>query len=455
MTEYTYLRTYQRDFVLRYMRGDVPNRAILVAPTGSGKTTAVISILTHMRARSQSLKVLYVVSNGMLVKQLEYRMASLQPVTVRKSTVRETATTDSAVRNIMEQASLALVTSHDFRDSWLRRALAQAAWDFVVVDDEYLVFNSLDVVEDFLIHTDAAALMVAPSAPPLGAQSVWKVVRWDVERAPLNEGVSNYPLRIHVAPYASSADELTVLDRAREIAGLSEGVPELVDMPDFRRTARSSLYALQATCLQSVEALRSVRNELAHGRVGGGPNHAEEHNRRNVALRVMELMARLEAIIDAVDQLDRDSRFDLLVLLLTRELGLSQDDPVVVYTSEYRTRDYLIQNLRLRTDLSVGGVGDQEAAGGIRADAVIVADDGSLRGIELPARQGIAYDAQQGHSDAYVRLARLQPRGLDRPVEYWLLTDISRVSEDDVPSVEGLFEWIRDVGRLLVQGEQY
>jgi hypothetical protein len=207
-------------------------------------------------------------------------------------------------------------------------------------------------------------------------------------------------------PFERSEEEQALLHEVRDaVARVSEhsewGALEL------QQAAESSPFALQAAALRLSERLRPLRNSLAHGRTGRQEELADD--RQEDLTSLLLYFSALERIIDAVDRLDVDARFQAFLELVIDRLTPG-GKPFVVFTSEPRTADYLLDRLRfMQCDAEAIGTGwVPPDAWPDRPVAYVVADD-AIAGLDLgDSSTAVFYDLP--HDSAAERESRLSPK---------------------------------------------
>ncbi|RZT12740.1 RAD3-like DEAD/DEAH box helicase [Kribbella sp. VKM Ac-2569] len=414
---------------------------MLSAPTGSGKTAAVLSLLLQIVQDEPAANCLYIAPLKMLGDQFEARAIDrqLKTVSLQKRRLRSHPS-EVAAPSEMRAASVAVATSADFRDPWVRATLANVVWDIIVFDDEQFVASHADIVLEFTLTHSLRTLVITRALPPEFESSDWGVIDWSGVLYSYPGTRSKIFPRLHVVPFGRSEQEEEVFDLVRAIDDLGRGVlDEIVSQIDS--AAYSSLYALQAASLHALHEAMPIRNALLHGSVGPRDDRQIERQDAGDRARLVAAVAMMERLVDLIEATESDARLEALVTALSRDLRASVDDPVVVFTSRTQTRDLLIAELESVAP-SVGSISDQRFAGGDQSDALIIVDDSSVKGFELPSRRGIAFDLPSVEN-SLVRMSRLRS-GEGAPAEYWLLLDVSRSSHSQTDSVDALIQRFRE-----------
>ena len=406
-------------------------RLLLVAPRGSGKTTAAIAALAELGTRRPA-SVLLIASSDPASRSVQAALRSrgLRAPRITKRWLRSTAGDATADRRrppLFASVSLPLL-----QDSWAARELLSIHWDAVVVDDAEVAVDD-PYLQRWLegATADRVAFLANAKSPRL-LELADSTIEWEFSQLVQN--------RVTLTMVTFRRDRAEV-DLLEEVALLDEpGVGEYAGgIAEVQRAARSSPFALQAAALKQVERLRPIRNALAHGRTGDSSPVFERSDDLGTAMR---LDARLEAIVDAVDGLQYDARFEALYRLML-DLKPTTQSPVIIHVSEPRTADYVADRLRFQLisatseEASGAGIDDEEHA------ARVVPDDAIDVLLSSTARRVVFYDAGSDRKASDARWATLRNR--DHATEAWQLVDTSPAGDNE--------SWVRATPDWVVRSD--
>ena len=149
--------------------------------------------------------------------------------------------------------------------------------------------------------------------------------------------------------YGETEAESEVRDRIEGLTQFAGGSADRFGLPEVLRAWGSSPYAAQQAALKHLVLLRPERNVAAHT-----PRHLVDDSLLLLAVQG------LEVVVDAIDQLDQDSRADRFVEALENELG--EAPSIWLLTGERATSEYL------RSRLASGRSRDPVTEGRVRID---------------------------------------------------------------------------------------
>ncbi|TCC27325.1 DEAD/DEAH box helicase family protein [Kribbella speibonae] len=448
-----YLRAEQVALINAFRDAGSGSRLALLAPTGSGKTTAVLALIeTLQRSRKNGVRVLYIVNQAMVALQLEKRLSTLNvnASLLSKRLLRERA---EVVDGKRVDPGVALVIADNINDRWFRHALRQRQWDLIVVDDVPQL--ALSFLEDFDLHHKVSVLTVSSlslegeralglEARNYGAD--WTVVEWGGRGGEVDGGAVDRGLRVHIAPFWRSTFEQRLVERAEQLDELASSLKRLAVWERLSLPAQSSAYALQAVCLRNIENLRLRRNEWAHGRVGPSvapsPGGIDEIDGQIA----FTLSSQLDWILDQIDVLPGDAHLAALRKILVEDLRPDPSNPVAIFTSDVGTSEYLTEAL----SVDFPGVGDPERqlySGGEYEDSIVVVSDRLLRGAQIRARRGLSYDMPVDLHAHTVRLGHLNPDDESSVVDYWLMADMREAGRGEISVFASLVSWLGNAFR--------
>jgi hypothetical protein len=396
------LHQHQRDFVGRFLAPDAPRYQLLLAPPGTGKMTAAMSIVEFV-LRSPS-RVLLVTPTPMAASEFVLgRPVQGAVVKISKAWLRERSH-QPADGGRWPAWILGVVNPRTLADSWVTKELLTAQWDLVVVDEaQSLGPRAEQAVQQLLAEGVVRRLLALgnwlPGGPlrPLPLIEGLHVERWELRHLGLH-GIPavDQVQRFHAVFFDRSPGEKLLLRRVQRLLEKLEDYSAEWGIRDLDRAASSSPYALQAYALQALQRLRSRRNALAHGRTAGD---AVTSRIRTLEFdQLTMVVGELQALADDVDRLAVDSRFTALTELLTTGPARLREERVAIFCAEASTADYLANSLTTleRPTLQIRREGTPLAdlSAALHApSSVLVVDDDAGAGLDLVnAHRMINYD---------------------------------------------------------------
>jgi hypothetical protein len=395
------LYQHQRDFVGRFLASNAPRYQLLLAPPGTGKFTAAMSIVeTVLRTPSRVLLV-----SPIPMAASEFVMGRpIQGATVKisKAWLRERSH-QPADGGRWPAWMLGVIHPRTLADRWVTKELLTTQWDLVVLDEaQSLGPRAEQAVQQLLAEGVARRLLalgnwpIGESVQPLRAIEGLHVERWELRHlGPHGIPPVDQVQKFHTVLFDRSPDEKLLLRRVQRLLENIQDHSAEWRIRDLDRAASSSPYALQAHALQALQRLRSRRNALAHGRTAG--DAATSRIRTLEFDQLTMVVGELQALADDVDRLAVDSRFTALTDLLTTGPARLREERVVIFCAEASTADYLANSLTLeRPTLQIRREGTPLAdlAAALHApSSVLVVDDEAGAGLDLVnAHQMINYD---------------------------------------------------------------
>lgn len=304
------------------------------------------------------------------------------------------------------------------------------SWSLVVFDSIVIGSSRAVAVEAFLRAESVARVLIrAPS--PRGIAADVPTIQWRHED--LRDAMGRRLFRdvkTRVATFRSDVDELAL---RRDVASMSE-----------RRASFGALFRASASSPAALEAALVRRASRGDSEEGA----SDESLRSSVLFSAVS--ADMAHLLDRVDELDRDSKLDAAVELVSH--AVQDAARVVVLTVYVATARYLHAALADR-GLDVvrmsGDVALHELHARMRSfrerGGVLVATVSMLRGWELQdVDMVLHYDWPLSPADYYARVSRFLRGRSEQPLDSVLLRDELEVQPSDEELVSGL----HDVERL-------
>jgi hypothetical protein len=430
---FTELQQHQRDFVGQFLAPHSPRYQLLLAPTGSGKTSTTVAIVESI-LRTPS-RVLFVTPIGMVASEFALgRLFQGTVVKISKAWLRERSHQPERAHGGWPARMLGVVNPRTLADGWVIKELLTTEWDLVVIDEaQSLSPRAEQAVQQLVMEGAVRRLLALGTWPttrgPLGSIEGLHVESWELRHlGPNGLHAVDQVREFHPVYFDYSPEEKLLL---RRVERLQEEVGDYRidwEIRDVNQAASSSPYALQAHAVQALERLRSRRNALAHGRTTG--DAATGHLRAAELRRLSIAVDELQALADAVDQLSVDSRYTAFAELLRAGPARLREEQIVIFCAEASTADYLANSLTTleRPIFQVRREGTLLAdlsAALTTVNAVLVTDDDAVAGLDLVnARHVINYDLVPD-------VRRMRARWLSvgsahrNPLEVWTLLDRS------------------------------
>jgi DNA polymerase III delta prime subunit len=397
----THLRNWQEQFISSAVSMPIPARLLLVAPVGLGKTTAVIELARRLADQTPRFRMLAIYDRQEIGRNLLARAhatAGLEETPIEKKWLRTVAASNKP--HVWPQRVAAGIAARDLREEWVQRALAETNWDLVVADE----IRDADNVREWLTRLRAPRIVVASSVPRPGWIDLPGWITSNIGAAQLVLDTPSTQTAQETVEFERSLAEVELLRLVHDTAALADGFDDW-GANELSSAAESSPFALQAAALRLAARLRPLRNSYAHGRTADDQGVSKE---REVTLsRIVPYFAGLEKIIEGVDALNIDARFEAFFRLVVDRLTPLQT-PFVVFTRDQRTAEYIVDRLRfMQRPVELVGPGWNPSETPQPSTAFVVPDE-ALQGLDLGIVSiGVHYDAAGPR--ALLREARLSP----------------------------------------------
>ena len=258
------LSPQQSAFVQSFLADGASKYQCLIAPTGSGKTAVVTTILQELFKQKGVRKALYIANNLAMAENLREYFRKMEveiPVKlVDARRFRELISESPIGASPWPSDILALMTIDTAKSPRILDAIIQNDWDIVIFDSIILQSSGSKVLRQlveskmpnriFVMESINETLVVA-TIKTIGEFQItlWKMdILHEINEAP-------FKFELQVVDYERTQDEV---DFIRSFSQLEKLAEHSAFAPSFvLQLASSSLYAAE-------QSLRQMRNKVAH-----------------------------------------------------------------------------------------------------------------------------------------------------------------------------------------------
>ena len=446
----------QARFVSEFLRTDSPPHHLLLAPSGTGKTTTALRVVAQLVRQRFARRVLIVVQfvalREQLCRRLEVELPGVPIMNIDRQVLRELEARVSSNESPWPEEVVAILTGELFLAPGVAASLASVGWDLAFVDAfdgsppdqvrmllEHLA-QLLNVRRMLLVATDHPQIDVGSIIPGL-RETIWQprtitaTLSW--------RGIT----------YRRGSDEVAFLaELAAALPRLSREDKSGRFLADaLRRTASSSLFALE-------QSLRRARNELIHAASSRpeDPILASYLDRREAVWEEDQLrdesggrawaepgtaLGILDGLLERLEQVASDEKLQALIRFLTTHPHAGGNGPAkaCVFSSYADTVAYLrsaLEDAGLKVKAISGGTPFARRNEAIdefnRSGGILVASSPSLMGIELEGPADlIHYDLPRDERELLIRATRVRVPN-SAPINMWVPRDESgSISDED------------------------
>ena len=454
------LYPHQAEFVAGFLRPGAPRYQQLVAPAGSGRGAVVREMVSRLAAECDASHI-PILTQRLDIEEcfahlLAGRTGRVPTRRVDGQVLRELAAGVPAGSTLWEQPIVALLQVRLATRKSVADAIAQAAWDLMIVDGELRLSSAAkQLISRLMEHKSAERILwtsATPDSQPFSGfvRSVWDfdLVDWD------GRPLFRPPPTRHVVEFERTLEEVAFLRQQLDASSEDAAGFEPIVSRLLITQAASSLYAIE-------QALVRRRNRLAHGMPDplneddldhdlaegedGAPTPAIE------AIEAIHLVAlrRVASLLDALDRVSADAKLESFLELVARLRQGPALSRIIVFSSYVATASYLLTSLEEVYDdaYSITGATSfghwaqllwrfQEAGG------VLVTTSAILTGLELGLRDidaGIHFDLPQSRLEFHQReavLARGTPGG--KPADVYFIRDSSGILPSEVEDLQAI-----------------
>lgn len=459
-TEKGYL-PHQADFVASFFASGAPIKQLLISAVGLGKTSISASIVNHALSSELAHRVLVLApSRSILLNHWQEIIRRGDPTVpvmiVDRRRLRELEDSQAVGEEIWPAKAVVILSFKFAQQPDVASILLRSPWDLLIVDEVNLASQQtargkllLDLMHRF---PQMRILMLQGSRNSAGTTtenleelySNAAITVWDPETLRDQQGKSLFPeVSITWISYRRSPEEVNVLSTLQETLRLftsAYGHMRLT-VATMLQAASSSPFALE----QQLQRIRQRRNKLVHG-IGVDVDleietedieieKTDEGDVTRVRMGYVELANLSAPLLEMLDELATDSKYDALVNLL-EPLGdlASPERRVLVLTEFFDTATYL-ENLlretysRVRVLTGRHSYDDRRAVlfdffqeGGI----LIATEAVQMRDPEVTAI--VFYDLPLSLAALDARMGRFAGVGRNNPIRIFAFTDESNTS---------------------------
>lgn len=403
------LRPAQREAVGRFFEPGAPERQVLLAPPGTGKSV-IASAVAEEGFRRGAQSILVLAAQNVVAQSVAWRAAgqSRTPFELHRALSSSTAARPQArwPEEVLAFGSLRRAAREP-----VAGALRARGWDLLIVDLSGASHEDVETLKSLVGGSRFERVLALDNALSLPDVWSWLNVSPLAFDVPNVEGMLSPPLRFSVVRYHRSQAEIAIAGRVQQLAMmLRQAAPRLRQR--LPAAAASSPLALQSQSWAVAEDLRYVRNRLAHG-LPSAPQEQLELEIEPSQLPLVptqlpiveELRRDLMALADDVDQLDTDTKW----LAFVNAFSERSDATAVVMCDFPETATYVADRLQTE-DVEALPVVDEASlrtAASTSGMVLVVADD-LLPGLDLRwARVAYNYDLPASQRRAHIRWSRL------------------------------------------------
>lgn len=401
-----HLTSYQETFIVKYTTEMKPGSLhILIAPTGTGKTTA-ISVTIAELIRAGRVQHALIIAPAPLTQALrEYLFNFRQEAIIIDSRALRMLHDRFGSRPETLPPGLYILGANLAQHPDVQAVLLGGPWDLIVVEEYRSYLDCwLDSLDRLHARADAPAILLAShfQDPRLARFARATFINWQPSITEFLSQMRNEPppLVRKTRPYRRFPDEVAVIKEAIQLA---RGLGPLKGMT-LLGSASSSISSLEETLVRWVE----------------NPDEAPEDRDK------------LESLLQRVEQLQRDARLECFQALLD-ELITAEVPQILVLCNERATLEYLagaidclqapiyLLQANMPSDQRIEAVARFQSDGGVMITTAVGAEGLHLHLVDA----AIHYDLPLT-PDAFARReGRYRRYGRDTPCTVYLLPDDS------------------------------
>jgi superfamily II DNA or RNA helicase len=416
------LGPHQQDFISQVVNSIVPNRFLLSAPPGAGKTVTFAALAKSLKERRGNLRCLCIAPAHLVAMWQEQLLSfgGLDAVAINPQTYRRLQAESGAHVNVWKTVSTA-VASIDFLKVPGRMAeVLDVGWDLVLLDEVHLSTDSSQR-GDVAVHVwESLTVGIAVAATQLPNQPTWLAndtrttnVHWKLTDLLANREKAQR--RVHNVLYTPTEAERQILSRVNQLVTLAnkDSQSQFVARLLSRRLS-SSLYAFEQTLRQlltneilAVVDLQDWTQDDAEDEVDD-PAHK---NPLNIDRKAGE------QIIELLEAEPQDTKWECCFQLLDR-LGIGTSIPGIIFTDYADTAEYLTflaKNRGLNVVLITGASSFDERRSGLdkaREMKSLLIATGAVEGVNYSCtNQIIHYDIPWNPRSLEQRIGRVERVG--------------------------------------------
>jgi hypothetical protein len=366
-----YVTEYQKAFIQKFLDKDSPPNHILLAPVGTGKSATSFAIIKEM-IESGARKILILIPSSVLITQYKDLLSELNKdiniAVLNRKLVREIDTFDR--NEPFAEKILGIATLQQAAHDEVKENILSVQWDLIILDEvDHISANSkqaallstiikTQIAKRILILSNLTRAIVSHTHRGfLNNRFIedFEVTQW--RQKDIFPSKDMRPIRYTTISFKRTEEEI---DFIKKYISLSRWLSNKKFQNKIRsRLVSSSLYAAE-------ESLRTLRNRLVHGELSNvletnetgkefinneellGDINSAEIDKRFSSKDLPKLMAELSITLDLLDNIQVDSKFNILSQVLPQVL---RDRDTIrqktwIYASFQSTIAYLHSSLR-------------------------------------------------------------------------------------------------------------
>lgn len=356
---------HQAEFAVDFFAPKSAQKHLLVSAPGMGKSFAVGAVIRHAAATGVAKRIL-VLAPPPLVAQwhdiLRRSSEELVVLTVDRRRFREMEANKSADNPVWPALGVVLVSIELAKQTDVADSLAHCQWDLLVVDEAHQLANRnqrYQLVANLMQQSPKMRVIFLLTGGPWSVDDAddndltrdAATTLWNRDNVRDKDGKPLLPeVQIEWISHQRHVDEVKVLSALQDLlrnAGTAHPQLRMIAVT-LLQTASSSLFALE----QRLRRIVQKRNELVHGIASPGQSESEDEDvsafdttpRGPSTLDWMqpEFVSVVNAVLQMLDNVETDSKFDALQNLLDKsESSVGNHPRICVFTRYADTADYL------------------------------------------------------------------------------------------------------------------
>ncbi len=341
------IETLQKQFILGFLAEDSAPYQQLTAPAGYGKTYLATEIILKLITENSTEKILILTYNlalsNFIAGILKEKITSIPVLIIDGPKFRELETTVPIDVNPLDQSIIAIMSIHFLRSDRIVDSTCEVDWDLVVVDEAHDLKPVQFKVIERLLQTKHAKkmLLLATTGQQIVTSSEQKPLEIEGIKTTVWERVIPDPpkSKLNIIDYSYSAEELRLIKRLKEILktlpdqNLAQFASEIM-----LRTASSSLYALEQSLFRQLSQFPGISVIESDSDQDISPGFEEQR----VGLLGYDTLSEL---LDMLDQVNTDSKFNVMERFIGQLLGESKTENILIVTTYASTLSYINSRL--------------------------------------------------------------------------------------------------------------
>jgi superfamily II DNA or RNA helicase len=410
------LHRHQASLVERLV-ADERVRIALVAPTGMGKTRAMMVAIDRLVRRDPSSTKVLIVAPAAIGNYIAGQLRELEGATrVQHLKGADLRLQEEGMAPL--SSGVYAVSTELVRQSWARKVLVSLPWSLAFVDEAHYGGPATAELIAQLSRSETTQRLCAASATgSVHWASDLDLVSWEVQFA------QRTARRVVSIQYERSPEEFRVRERLAALEdefGADGHIRAALDAA-WRSSASAFEYVL-ARQASVVGATVAISNESADPIVRERIRPTEEKTPRRTWTDPAGAAFALEQLLRDVGKLGQDSKLDAFLSYYAAQAPR----PLVVFTTMRQTAVYLQSALASQNAAAavIDGARASDDRVAPNGASVVIVTDAVLPAIEtLNAHEGVSYDLPRNPQRIEARWSSLQPSGGE--VVLAILNDVS------------------------------